>query len=122
MAFLNSKNWLIGITFIGAVIAMTPFSNADAFEGHAWSRTTDNLQGQIYTQSYQNAGIEPLQSRQYSQNAKVRSRSEVIREVKRRHPNAEILRIKLDERAMVYRVRVYLSDGVVKVVTVSARR
>ncbi len=122
MALLNSKNWQIGITFIGAVVAMTPFSDVDAFEGHAWSRTTDNLQGQIHTQSSQKGGIESLQAFEYSQNAKVRSRSEVIREVKRRHPNAEILRIKLDERAMVYRVRVYLADGVVKVVTVSARR
>ncbi len=122
MALLNSKNWLIGITFIGAVIAMTPVSNADAFGGHAWSRTKDGLQGQVYTRSYQKGGKESLRSREYSQSGKVRSRSDVIREVKRRHPNAEILRIKLDERSMVYRVRVYLSNGVVKVVTVSARR
>lgn len=101
---------------------MTQFSNADAFEGHAWGRTTDNLQRQIDSQSYQNNRSVSLQSRQYSQSAKVRSRSDVIREVKRRHPDAEILRIKLDESAMVYRVRVYLSGGVVKVVTVSARR
>lgn len=122
MALLNSKNWLFGITFIGVVITMTQISSADAFEGRAWNRTTDQLQGETYTQSYQNDRRDSLGSRQYSQSRDLRSRSEVIREVKRRHPNAEILRIKLDERAMVYRVRVYLSDGVVKVVTVSARR
>ncbi len=122
MAFLNSKNWLLGITFIGAVISMTLVSNANAFDGRAWNQATDNLQSERHTQSYQTRRLDSLGTRQYSQSRDLRSRSEVIREVKRRHPNAEILRIKLDERAMVYRVRVYLSGGVVKVVTVSARR
>lgn len=122
MALKNSKNWLIEITFIGAVILMTQVSNADALEGHAWNRSADDLQREFYSKNYQNDLRDSLQPREYSQSRKLRSRSDVIREVKRRHPNAEILRIKLDERAMVYRVRVYLSDGVVKVVTVSARR
>lgn len=122
MAFLNSKKWLIGITFFGAVISMTQLTIADAFDGHTWSRTGDKPQGGFYTQRHQNDRLEPLQSRQYSQSRDRRSRSEVVQEVKRRHPNAEILRIKFDERAMVYRVRVYLKGGVVKVVTVTARR
>ena len=56
-----------------------------------------------------------------SQGDKVRSQSDVISEVKRRY-NAEVLRIKLNEKRMVYEVRVLMPNGKVKNITVSARR
>lgn len=59
---------------------------------------------------------------QLSQKKKVRSRSDAIREVKSRYNNAEVLRIKLNEKSMVYQVRVLMPNGKVKNVTVSATR
>lgn len=51
----------------------------------------------------------------------IRSRSEVIREVKQRY-NAEILRIELDEKRKVYKVRILMPNGKVRNITISARR
>jgi uncharacterized membrane protein YkoI len=51
----------------------------------------------------------------------LRSRSDVMQEVKRRY-NAEILKISLDERQQVYRVRVLMPNGKVRNLTISARR
>ncbi len=56
-----------------------------------------------------------------SQEGNIRSRSDVISEVKQRY-NAEVLRIKLNEKRMVYEVRVLMPNGKVKNITVSARR
>ncbi len=51
----------------------------------------------------------------------LKSRSDVIAEVKRRY-NAEVLKISLDERQQVYRVRVLMKNGKVRNLQVSARR
>jgi len=59
--------------------------------------------------------------RQYSQRDNVRSRSEVIREVKERY-KAEILRIEYKERSKAYKVRVLMPNGKVRNLTISARR
>lgn len=60
---------------------------------------------------------------QYSQkqNDKLRSRGDVIREIKRRH-NCEILKVSLDERKQLYRVRVLMPNGKVRNLKISARR
>ncbi|MFT6409055.1 MAG: putative membrane protein YkoI [Arenicella sp.] len=60
---------------------------------------------------------------EYSQNdsANLRSRSEVVQEVKRRY-NAEVLKISLDKSQQVYRVRVLMPGGKVRNLQVSARR
>ena len=58
---------------------------------------------------------------QLSQSKNIRSRGDVIREVKRKY-DAEILRIKLNEKRMVYRVRVLMPNGKITNVTVNARR
>jgi hypothetical protein len=60
---------------------------------------------------------------QYSQNRRsnLRSRSDVIHEVKTRY-NAEVLKITLDERQQLYRVRVLMPNGKVRNLQVSARR
>ena len=59
----------------------------------------------------------------YVQNStdNLRSRSDVMQEVKRRY-NAEVLKISLDERQQVYRVRVLMPNGKVRNLTISARR
>lgn len=56
-----------------------------------------------------------------AQSGDLKSRSEVIREVKRRY-RAEVLRISFDEARKVYRVRVLMPNGKVRNLTVSARR
>ena len=65
-----------------------------------------------------------VRSHQYqlSQNgrANLRSRSDVVKEVKRRY-NAEILKISLDERQQVYKVRVLMPNGKVRNLRISAR-
>ena len=60
---------------------------------------------------------------QYSQNerANLRSRSDVIQEVKQRY-NAEVLKVTLDERQQMYRVRVLMPNGKVRNLKISARR
>jgi len=56
-----------------------------------------------------------------SQTDRIRSRRDVMREVKQRY-NAEVLRINLNKQRMVYEVRVLMPNGKVKNITVSARR
>lgn len=62
-------------------------------------------------------------ARQLSQSRRggLKSRSQVIEEVKRRY-DAEILKISLDERQQVYRVRVLMKNGKVRNLQISARR
>ncbi len=62
-------------------------------------------------------------SYQLSQNsrAKLRSRSDVMQEVKRTY-KAEILKISLDESKQVYRVRVLMPNGKVRNLEISAQR
>lgn len=50
-----------------------------------------------------------------------RSKADVIREVKRRY-NARVLKITLNEKREVYRVRVLMPSGKIRNVRVSARR
>jgi len=71
---------------------------------------------EVKTSSYQAAY-------ELSQNgkAKLRSRSDVIQEVKRKY-NAEVLKISLDERQQVYRVRVLMPNGKVRNLRINARR
>jgi uncharacterized membrane protein YkoI len=60
---------------------------------------------------------------QYTQKSSdnLRSRSDVIQEVKRRY-NAEVLKISLDENKQVYRVRVLMPNGKVRNLQISAQR
>jgi len=53
--------------------------------------------------------------------ANLRSRSDVIQEVKRQY-NAEVLKISLNERKQVYRVRVLMPNGKVRNLRINARR
>ncbi len=58
-------------------------------------------------------------SSNYAQ-AKVRSRSEVMNEVKQRY-NAKVLKISLNEKAGVYYVRMLMPSGKVRSIQVNAR-
>ena len=66
-----------------------------------------------------NEAREWLQSQ--NEKAKLRSRSEVVREVKRRY-NAEVLKIQLNSSKTAYRVRILMPNGRVREVSVNARK
>ena len=66
--------------------------------------------------------VHKFQMRELSSGGKLRSRSDAISEVKRKYPNCEILKVKLDERSMVYRVRILTSEGRVSVVSINANK
>ena len=59
-------------------------------------------------------------SSRYAQNNNVRSRSDVMNEVKQRY-NAKVLKISLNEQACVYSVRLLMPNGKVRSVQVNAR-
>jgi len=63
-------------------------------------------------------------SRQYApyfvQDQRLRSRSDVVREIKNKY-DAEVLKISLNEKRTMYRVRVLMPSGRVRVITVNAR-
>lgn len=56
---------------------------------------------------------------QTSQSRGLKSRSEVVSEVKQRY-GGEVLKVVLDEKKAVYRVRILMPDGRVRVVSVNA--
>jgi len=95
-----------------AIASLAVTNNASAFE------RTDRYSSMPNSSKSSVRGLNSYAQR--SQRGKVRSRSEVMREVKQRY-QAEVLRIKLNERRMVYEVRVLLPNGKVKNITVGAR-
>lgn len=60
-----------------------------------------------------------VMSRSYAQNNNVRSKSEVVRQVKQEY-NAEVLKITLNSDGTAYKVRILMPDGRVRQITVSA--
>ncbi len=56
----------------------------------------------------------------YAQSDAIKSKGEVIREVKRRYPNAKVLRVKLNQSGTAYQVRILLPNGKVKSIKISA--
>jgi uncharacterized membrane protein YkoI len=52
---------------------------------------------------------------------KLRSRSEVVREIKKRY-NAKVLKISLHKHQSIYRVRILLPNGKIRDIQVNARR
>jgi len=101
--------------FITAIVLQfAVFSGAHAFN--------DDVLGNWTTVPAAQSSIQ-LDVLQLSQNrqATLRSRSDVIQEVKRRY-NAEILKVSLDERKQMYRVRVLMPNGKVRNLQISARR
>lgn len=61
------------------------------------------------------------QSDRAKENEKFRSRSEVMKEVKRRY-DARVLKISLNRQKAVYNVRMLMPNGKVRSIQVSARR
>ena len=51
----------------------------------------------------------------------LRSKDEVIKQIKQRHKNAKVLKISLNKQKTVYRVRVLMHSGKVRQLTVNAR-
>jgi len=102
----STHSSVYAVNFVGAngVVEATGFSNSKGFSDA--KGFSDVRSSGVY---------------QLAQGGGVKSRSEVIREVKRRY-NAEVLRISYDEARKVYRVRVLMRNGKVRNITVSARR
>ena len=71
-------------------------------------------------QSVKTLNIKHAQSRSSNQ-TRLRSQSEVMREVKQRY-NAKVLRISLNSQSTAYNVRVLMPSGKVKSLQVSARK
>ncbi len=61
------------------------------------------------------------QQRNSSDSSGLRSKSEVVREVKRKY-DAEVLKISLNSSGNLYRVRILMPNGRIRDVSVSARR
>ena len=63
----------------------------------------------------------PIRQVQSQSSSALKSKSEVMREVKRRY-NGQVVKISLNDRTQTYSVRVLLPNGKVKNLTVSARK
>jgi uncharacterized membrane protein YkoI len=88
----------------------------------AYAFSNGNVQRQD-DEASQSPNVGQFSAIQHTQNERdnLRSRSDVIQEVKRRY-DAEVLKISLDERTQVYRVRVLMPNGKVRDLKISARR
>ena len=80
------------------------------------------LQGEASAYWQENEEIWSSYESEPVQSGNLRSRREVIQEVKRRYNNAEVLKITLDERRQVYKVRILMPNGKVRNLTIDARR
>ena len=102
------------------LLCLLSFSSA-AF-AHTRDQQTAELQPSWQQQTYElRSVIRPIQSAQANQRNNFRTRSEVVREVKRRF-NARVLKISLNRKRAVYNVRILLPNGKVRNLQVSARR
>ena len=69
-----------------------------------------------------NSVLQPIRQAQSDRNNQsLRSKSEVMQEVKKRY-NGQVVKMSLNERTATYSVRVLLPNGKVKNVSVSARK
>lgn len=89
---------IVGNRLVAGERSSMPFSNVQSYT-------------QSYTQSYA----------QNRANKDIRSKSDVVREVKQRY-NADVLKISLNSKGTAYKVRVLMPDGRVRQITVSALR
>ena len=115
MTEFKQKKWLFAVALTSMLISFTHSSIASGFDRHQ----SHNF--------YHSSSVKQLRhdyaAIQVSRNGgKVRSRSDVVSEVKNKYPNCEILKVKLDERAMVYRVRILTRKGRVSVISVNANK
>ena len=120
------------LTTIIVVSSCVFYGASQAIEDSAWHESnSDWVQADGYSKrpAYQTDIRSKPSSQRWSQsnrwtqnkNGSIRSKGEVINEVKRRY-NATVLKIKLNEQRAVYNVRILLPSGKVKSVQVSARR
>lgn len=95
---------------------MTYMGNAQALSADSQWRQQTQLSPQLTTV------LKPLrhaQSGEKSDRRRLRSRNEVVREVKRRY-DAEVLRISLNKNRSAYKVRILLRNGKVRNLQVPA--
>ena len=115
MTEFKQKKWLSAVALASMLIAFTHSNIASAFDRNQSYKFNHSSSKKQFSHNFK--------AIQVSQNGgKVRSRSDVVSEVKRKYPNSEILKVKLDERSMVYRVRILTRKGRVSVISVSAKK
>ena len=95
------------VSGIGSTYAFGPPSNQSSGKRHS-----DRSQLDVVLTPF-------IQSQ--NQQGQFRSRSEVMREIKRRY-NAKVLKISLNKKREIYNVRVLMPSGKVRSIQVSARR
>jgi len=110
-------------TFTKALLlAILAFAVANASMAYAFSsepaRTGESIR--FSSQSDLGSVLAPLQYAQ-SRPKKLKPRSVVMQEVKRRY-DAEVLKITLDEAREVYKVRILMPNGKVCSIRISAKR
>lgn len=99
---------LLALQFAGlSVVSANEFGNDFYKGGHAKSQNQSELNW--------------LNTFSQKSSASLRSRSEVMSEVKRRKPNARILKISLSQNGRTYKVKI-IDAGVVEIVRVNALR
>jgi len=131
MTKLEIKKWLAALALSSALMVFTHSSFASAFDSHKTKKFYHSTSSHAFSPKHRssnnfhtkNDSRSSYRARELSKNGgKVRSRSDAVSEVKRKYPNCEILKVKLDERKMVYRVRILTSKGRVSVISINANR
>ncbi|MCH2191616.1 MAG: hypothetical protein MK188_11890 [Gammaproteobacteria bacterium] len=120
---------MVVLTFTGVMQAQ-----ANAFQAYKsvdYSYVSNHVKGRaVFEGFYSNERKDSNQTRLYQdllvQNKRnseyrLRSKSEVVREVKQRY-NAEVLKISLNKQRATYQVRILLPNGRVKQISVNAKR
>lgn len=101
----NLKSKLLILTLLALLVSSISVAHANK-RGHSYAPYANSNKTLFNNKS------------RYVQN-KIRSRSDVVNEVKQRY-NAKVLKVSLNEKAGVYKVRMLMPNGKVRSIQVSA--
>jgi len=107
----NLKSKLLIITTLALLVSSI---------GQAYAKHYSKGYSQQYSKSYSKARHKSYKNNSRYAQDNVRSRSDVMQEVKQRY-NAKVLKISLNEEAGVYYVRMLMPSGKVRSIKVNAR-
>ena len=110
----NLKLKLLLLTALALFVSSA--GTAYAYDG---SRSYNKHSSASYSNKYSKTSKASYKTNRYA-HSNVRSRSDVMREVKERY-NAKVLKISLNEKSGVYNVRVLMPNGKVRSLQVIAR-
>lgn len=117
------KQLLTTIIVVGSCVSYAAAQAVDEASWHntnqTWSQNNANSNSPVYQTDIRSR---PTANRwAQNNNGSLRSKGEVINDVKRRY-NATVLKIRLNEKRAVYDVRILMPSGKVKSIQVSAVR